>query len=143
MFAGCFTFQQHASVSQRQICSDKRTCFHTEMEAADLTFYLTQSQYTDTGPTSPRADRISPDAWQGIHWSTSCQVPGMTPPGKSQTGKRDANQGYFFFCVLCDDHAKSSGRWLLGLAACPQSLVPTSVSSGQNCWHSVSRCGQV
>ena len=28
-------------------------------------------------------------------------------------------------------------------AACPQSLVPTSVSSGQNCWRTVSRCGQV
>ena len=25
----------------------------------------------------------------------------------------------------------------------PQSLVPTSVSSGQNCWRIVSRCGQV
>ena len=29
------------------------------------------------------------------------------------------------------------------LVACPQSLVPTSVSSGQNCWRTVSRCGQV
>ena len=29
------------------------------------------------------------------------------------------------------------------LAACPQSLVPTSVSSDQNCWRTVSRCGQV
>ena len=27
---GCFTSQQHASVSQRRICSDKFTCCHTE-----------------------------------------------------------------------------------------------------------------
>ena len=27
-------------------------------------------------------------------------------------------------------------------AACPQSLVPTSVSSGQNCWHTVSGVGR-
>ena len=40
------------------------TCCHTEMEAADQTFHLTQSQYTDTGPTSPSADPITPGAWQ-------------------------------------------------------------------------------
>ena len=28
------------------------TCCHAEVEAADQTFFLTQSQYTDTGPTS-------------------------------------------------------------------------------------------
>ena len=41
------------------------------MEVADQTFYLTQWQYTDsdTGPTSPSADPIMPDAWQGSHWS--------------------------------------------------------------------------
>ena len=31
---------------------------HTEIEVADPTFYLTQSQYTDTGPTSPSTDAI-------------------------------------------------------------------------------------
>ena len=40
-------------VSQGRICSDNLTCCHTEVEAADQTFYLTQSQYTDTGPNSP------------------------------------------------------------------------------------------
>ena len=34
-------------------------------------FHLTQSQYTDTGPTSPRADRITPGAWQGSHWNAN------------------------------------------------------------------------
>ena len=60
-----------ASVSQGRICSDKLTCCRTEIEVADPTFYLTQSQYTDTGPTSPRTDPISPGAWQGSHWSAN------------------------------------------------------------------------
>ena len=66
---GGLTSQQQASVSQGRICSDNCTCCHTEIEAADQTFYLTQSQYTDTGPTSPSADPITPGAWQGSHWS--------------------------------------------------------------------------
>ena len=45
---------------------DSFTCCHTEIEVADPTFYLTQSEYTDTGPTSPSADPITPGAWQGI-----------------------------------------------------------------------------
>ena len=36
------------------------TCCHSEIEVADQTFYLTQSQYTGTGPTSPSADPIMP-----------------------------------------------------------------------------------
>ena len=56
----CLTSQQHASVSQGRICSDNFTCCHTEIEVADHTVYLTQSQYTDTGPTSPSADPITP-----------------------------------------------------------------------------------
>ena len=71
LFVGCLTSQQHVSVSQGRICSDNFTCCHTEIEVADQTFYLTQSQYTDTGPTSPSADPITPGAWQGIHWSAN------------------------------------------------------------------------
>ena len=52
-------------VSQGRICSDNFTCCHTETGAAEHTFYLTQSQYTDTGPTSPSTDPITPSAWQG------------------------------------------------------------------------------
>ena len=62
LFVGCLTSQQQASVSQGRICSDNFTRCHTEIEVADQTFYLTQSQYTDTGPTSPSADPISPGA---------------------------------------------------------------------------------
>ena len=68
---GCLTSQQHVCVSQGRICSDNFTCCHTEIEVADQTFYLTQSQYTDTRPTSPSADPITPGAWQGSHWSAS------------------------------------------------------------------------
>ena len=71
LLVGCLTSQQHARVSQGRICSDNFTCCHTEIEVADPTFYLTQSQYTDTGPTSPSADPIMPGAWQGSHWSAN------------------------------------------------------------------------
>ena len=71
LLVGCLTSQQQASVSQRQICSDNFKCCHTEMKVADPTFYLTQSQYTDTEPTSPSADPITPGAWQGSHWSAN------------------------------------------------------------------------
>ena len=83
LFVGCLRSQQHASVSQGLICSDNFTCCHTEIEVADQTFYLTQSQYTDTGPTSPSTDPIIPGAWQGSHWSASFWVTGMTRPRKN------------------------------------------------------------
>ena len=88
LFVGCLTSQQHASVSQRRIYTDNCPCCHTEIEVADQTFYLTQSQYTDTGPTSPSADAITPGARQGSHWNANFQVTGMTRPGKipSQAG---------------------------------------------------------
>ena len=83
LLVGCLSSQQHASVSQGRICTDNFTCCHTEIEAADQTFYLTQSQYTDTGLTSPRADPITPGAWQGSHWSANFSVTGMTRPRKN------------------------------------------------------------
>ena len=68
VLVGCLTSQQHASVSQGRICSDNFTCYHTEIEVADPTFHLSQSQYTDTRPTSPSTDSIRPGAWQDSHW---------------------------------------------------------------------------
>ena len=79
---GCLTSQQHASVSQGRICSDNCTCCHTEIEVADPTFYLSQSKYTDTGPTSPSADPITPGTRQGSHWSAD-GVTGMARPRKN------------------------------------------------------------
>ena len=40
-----------------------------EIEVVNPTFYLTHSQYIDTGLTSLSADPITPEAWQGSHWS--------------------------------------------------------------------------
>ena len=71
LFVGCLMSQQQACVSQGQICSDNFMCCHTETEVADQTFYLTQSQYTDTRQTSPSADPISPGTWQGSNWSAN------------------------------------------------------------------------
>ena len=62
MFVGCLTSQQHANASQRRIYSDNCTCCDTETAVSDQTFYLTQSQYTDTGPTSLSTDPITPGA---------------------------------------------------------------------------------
>ena len=46
LLVSCFTSQQHASVSQGQICSDNCTCCHTEIEVADQTFHLTQYSHS-------------------------------------------------------------------------------------------------
>ena len=52
-----------------RMCLNNCTYCHIEIEVADQTSYLTQSQYTDTGLTSPRANPKTPDVWQGSHWS--------------------------------------------------------------------------
>ena len=83
MLVDCLTSQQHASVSPGRICTDNFTCCHTEVEVTDPTFHLTQSQYTDTGPTSPSTDPITPGAWLGSHWSANFEVTGMTLPRKN------------------------------------------------------------
>ena len=92
LLVGCLTSQQQASVSQGRICEDNFTCCHPEIQVADPTFYLTQSQYTDTGPTSPSADPITPGALQGSHWSANfCHWYDSTP--KKSRRKRDSNPG--------------------------------------------------
>ena len=88
LLVGCLTSQQHDSVSQGRICSDNCTCCYTEIQVAAKTFYLTQSQYTDTGPTSPSADPTMPGAWQGSHWSANFEVTGMTRPRKKPAQAR-------------------------------------------------------
>ena len=76
----CCTYLVHAG--SLPICEKPHVNSHTEIEIADQPFYLTQSQYTDTGPTSPSADPITPGAWQGSHWSANFEVTGMTRPRK-------------------------------------------------------------
>ena len=93
LFVGYLTSQQQASVSQGRICSHNFTCCHTEIEVADPTFYLTQSQYTDTGPTSSSADPITPGAWQGSHWSANFLSHWYDSTPKKSRRKRDSNPG--------------------------------------------------
>ena len=71
---------------RERICSDNCTCRHTEIELADPTFYLSQSQYTDTGPTSPSADPITPGAWLArcqysmTGWGSAYHCPSRSVP---------------------------------------------------------------
>ena len=46
-----------------------RTCVHACVCARTCTCCLTQSQHTDTEPTSSSAGPVRPGAWQGNHWS--------------------------------------------------------------------------
>ena len=41
-----------------RICWDNRACCHTETEAVDQACYVIQSQYNDTRPNIPSADRL-------------------------------------------------------------------------------------
>ena len=65
LFLGCFTSHQHASVFQGEICWEKCTYRHTDIEVASQTCCLTKSQYTYNGPTSPSADLFTSSAWVG------------------------------------------------------------------------------
>ena len=100
----CLTSQQHASVSQGRNCTDNCHSCHTEIEAADQTFYLTQSQYTDTGPTSPSTDPITPGAWQGSHWSANFEVTSMTRPRKFPTAQAGIEPRIFRSRCRCLTH---------------------------------------
>ena len=85
LLAGCLTSQQHVCVSQGLISSENCRCCHTETEAENQIYHLTQSQCSDTGTTSRSPDPITPGAWQGTHWSANFEVTGMTRPGKIPT----------------------------------------------------------
>ena len=119
-FLACLTSQQQASVSQGRICTDNFTCCHTEIEVADQTFHLTQSQYTDTGPTNPRADPTMPGAWQSSHWNANFKVTGMTRPEKipSQAGFEPQRGGVsqaricFDSCTCCHAETEAAGQTL-------------------------------
>ena len=74
--------QKYVSEPQEKVCLDNGACCHTEIEVADLALCLTQSQYTDTRPTSFSTDPTAPAAWRGSHWSTNVEVTGMIQRGK-------------------------------------------------------------
>ena len=93
LVVGCLSSQHNASVSPGRIYSDNFTCCHTEIGVADQTFYLTQSQYTDTELTSASADPITPGTWQGSHWSASCLSHRYDSTRKNPRRQRDSNPG--------------------------------------------------
>ena len=73
------------------------TSCHTETEVADPTFFLTKSQYIDTGLTSPSADPVMPGAWQGTHLRVNFYVTGMTQPRKIPTVQAGIESQIFHF----------------------------------------------
>ena len=100
------------SVSQGRICSDNFTCCHTEIEVANQTFYLTQSQYRDTGPTSPSADPIKLGAWQGSHWSANFLSHWYDSTPKKSRRKRDSNPGSSALQANALPLGQRGGQWL-------------------------------
>ena len=111
-------FQQNAAVSQGRVCLDSSTCCHTEIEVEDPTFYLTQSQYTDTGPTSPSTDPVTPSAWQGSHWSANFKSL-VTIDSEKSWRKRDLNPGPL---PRRSDRSRAPGR---GNLPTPEDSTPT------------------
>ena len=103
LLGGWLTSQQHASVSQGRICSDKFTCCHTETEVADQTFVS----------PSPSSDPITSGAWQGSHWSASFYVTVMTRPRKIPS-QADSNPGSF--APEADALTTRPARWYRGRA---------------------------
>ena len=146
LLGGCLTSQQHASVSQGRICTDNFTCCHTEIEVTDPTFHLTQSQYTDTGPTNPSPDPITPGAWQGSHWSANFEVTGMTRPRKKSRRKRDSNP---VSSALEGDalttrptrRFKWPSYWCEGYVPCFRLLM--GLDPALNCVHCCKRCNKI
>ena len=69
------------------------SCCHTETEVADHIFYLVQPQYTDTWPTSPTADPITPGAWQGSLWSANFKTWYGSTRKKVPRHKQELNPG--------------------------------------------------
>ena len=57
--AECGLQQCHAIGSEGRVSSDDCTCRHREMGVSYPTPYLTRSQHTVTGPTSPRTDAVT------------------------------------------------------------------------------------
>ena len=81
-------FNTMQCISHGQIAHIISTCCHTETEAANhtqsqYTCYFTQSQYTDTRPTSSIHDPVTPGAAKGCPWRTSVEVTDTSQPGRA------------------------------------------------------------
>ena len=63
-FVGCLLALRTSNMLAFLRDGNKCTCCDTETEGADQTFYLAQSQFSDTVPTSRSADSIMAGVWQ-------------------------------------------------------------------------------
>ena len=82
---GWLVTQRPSNTLQGRTYSHSCPNCHAEIKAAKQTCSFTQSQYTDTGPTSPSVDPVAPDAQEGSNLTTNVEFTGMTRPGKSPT----------------------------------------------------------
>ena len=124
--AGCLTSQQQASVSQGQICKDNFTCCHTEIEEADQTFHLTQSQCIDTRPTGPSTDPKMPGTWQGSPLECQCLSHWYDSTQKKSCRKPDSNPGSFALEV---DTSTISGTRQYQLISAVTSYMQTGITN--------------
>ena len=85
LFVGCLL--NVPETCKGRIFSNNCTCCHTETKVAVQAFYVTQTRFTDTKPTSPALTLFTLRAWQGSPWSTKFYVTGMTRPGNIPQGK--------------------------------------------------------
>ena len=147
------TFHQHTSVSQGRTCPDKCTCCHTEIEVADQTFYLTQSQYTGTWPTSlsadPNAKRLAGQPLESQYLSLARLDNDKSPTVKAEVEPRPAvlkadvypqgprggslpgrNEELTISCLLASLHVLASPRWSRKRTAIPEKREePTAESA--------------
>ena len=92
--------KQHASGSKGSICLDNCMCCHTMIQVADQTCYLTQSQYSDTKPTSPTQHW----PWQLYvlpHCDRSCRPNLLSNPVTVQWHQANQSQSALTLTTVC------------------------------------------
>ena len=93
------------------ICWGSCTCCRTETEVADQTVCLTQSQYTDTGPTGPCVDPITPGAWLGnTHTHTHTHTHTQRERERERERERDWAGVPILKSLVCLDPQKDPRR---------------------------------
>ena len=119
LVVGCLSSQQHASVYQRRICSNSCMCCHTEIEAADQTCYLIQSQHSGVGSTSPSDVSEMPNRLVGLVVKASASR--AEGPGFESRFRQD------FFGV-------ESYQWLKYAVGCISSDLVYQVTQSLTAW---------
>ena len=104
LFVGSLTSGQYASVSQERTYSNNCTFCHTEIEVADQSSCLPQSQDTDTEPTSPGACPTS------LYTDTEPTSPGSCPTSL-YTGTEPTSPGSCPTSLYTDTEPASPGSW--------------------------------